>query len=1239
VTVAWKLPERTEPRQWLDLFVLALHGWRTSRFSDTRAADAVVDALRYVLEKAPETGVLVSSLATAVLHEYYQNLHPSLAGRIVEVGLTAERLVPERRPLARAYLTVERGRVAMRTDRFLNASRDGLLALDALSDPAVEGTEFSAFVRAEAQLLRASALDALLDYGGAANLYQSARELATSYVEDLERIRQATIESMRLFFGDEFTGVLIFFGDDSAVEERAGRFEMELFMREVTKLLLAAAIGSARCAALGSGDDLETKLESAAAVVRGVGLGWLSPLDFALPIRHASAEVARTVAETLVGLAREQPHSAAAFQGVTRAAAACALDGEEAQRWLSTAREVQDKIEDPFAAAAAAGFALVRESSRSFDDPSGQDDALQTFLRALDVLNASRHPRLDDPRSRAVLDEPIGLALRAVGRTVATRPNASAWTTLELLIDFDINSRLPLDQWLPPPAVSADPGFHEIDMIVALLERSRLVRLRYALSDRRGTTAVIMRATDEGLLFICVSETGLIVSESDRAFTDGANYLRDLFEDQLEIYGYVGSTVDDEIFAEAGRNAYDLLPRRVRTKIDASDTILLCPDHRTGGDAVPYELFHDERGWLGTEKVIARFPSLRSLVRSVESTTRRNPHRRLLAVAVPESRDRPYLRFAASEVGEIRRLVEAADWDAPPIEAERVSAGYVMDRLPLATHLHLASHGEVEGTAEALILHGGERLTSVDFTARYLPRVPSAFLNSCSLATTRWAGGGKSSGVAHALLEAGSPAVIANLLPVDDEHSAALAVEFYRAALEADFGESLRSARSAMRDSVSPVLWCSTVLIGDPRTSLDPVLGPQSLTERILDPTVEPTDPERIEDIAEATEALAADPWDSRLKAALALRREIDSWDVTVEASRNRTAHACRVAGELNSLPALAALADDLARTYDDGSEEERRLVEGAIDLLEPLEEEEPSWGERLHRLLARAAMLRAGDRPPTLRTWVRPGEAMEGTNELASGVLDALLDMDSRELRSGRAPVPRETDDRCDDVLWNIVCTLLDLKPQGMAEMTALGAVFTERLVRQGFLSNASPPEARTGITGILRWLVSGQSVAGFTAERAMSQVRILKAFLRSVEANWPPRDAPWLDPMQRFASEMQAELAVLERLPPNEELQARVDVGMKRIEALAGISLDAVDGAFASRCGDAMTWLLGSLIEQNRFSPEEGPGAKAMYDGLVRIHYSLSERALAVYTVWFMERVPPGLLGDDELQRWWAP
>lgn len=1216
----WHTPSRRLAQFWLGEFNDAYATFARSEDTDDEAAAQALQALQNLLERDPECADLVTGLVVVILFNHRRSLAPDRVLEAVGVGQAAERLrtdTDSERRLQRLFLFVTEAEAYSARHEQLLAVRSVTRARDTLD--AAEDTDgttaLERWLNACAHHAEAQAWDAFLEPAQALGHYKAALETAVSLAEG-EVLRSLLVQLLPFLHGE--VGHL----PDELV--RAGLQELWSSLGSVR---VGSAVGMARCETLLASPAAADAVAVATATIAEVGLGPVEPIHLVPVIRHADAPNARRLLKAVLTAAQTLGLDEDAYRAVLYAAAAVgvAAAGDDPADLLATAQHARALLRDDLVATASLGLETLATNGTGGYDPA--------FLSAMEQLSPTVEPRLRDGRIAAVFDEPLVMAIDRISQNYADRGGAQERIHLARLLDSMRATSSPFTALLE----DARPA--------ELLTRShawdRLARLEVALRDWPDAVALVVRELADETLFVCVSGGHPVeLVRADASYRRAAGNLKQLLEQEIDAIEFLGAPGPDTDFAAAGREAFAQLPARVRELVAAFDVILICPDHRTGGDAVPYELFHDGAAPLGVTRTVARYPSLAALTRSAEGSGRRDPHLRALVLAVSEAGTRPVLRHAMEEAGWVRGRLQAAGWDAPDIEPSRVSPTFLLDRLPLVSHVHIAAHGEVVGHEEALILADGTRLRVEDLLGRFFPRMPAVYLNTCSLASSRYQGAGVSRGIALALVEQGSPAVVANLLPVEDEISAELARQFY--AQDCGFGQSLRRARADLSTRVqSPALWSTTVLIGDPRTTLQPRRPPAALAERILNSRFTPPVEESDSDILAAAEALLAKGDDPRLEAAMELLTEAASWTTEANpADRESMASALWLALELEHLPAAALIATGITETLDNDADSALQAVEECLSLLEPLEHEHDLWRSLLTDMQARWMRLKRGERAPGLR-YLGPereedSQAAQETRQFGEWVMNYQMAQEARAIRGGYAAVPRE-EQTVADVCWNAVIGIRTYALEDMPEKFSFARRTALRLAQVGAFPHSTVPIAATAIAGLLPWLWDNQHPTDLPADMAKAQSGTLQQLVLSLQRHWPPSPSPWHEMLSGFPAEVSQALDSLNELPYGDALSEGIARVMQEIEAKASALLEEARERFPERLPDTLVWITGTLIEKNIYSWIDGSVPEELGNRLERIYNGMLGHAEDVFMPWLMEgfedvRNPE----HDELSRW---
>jgi CHAT domain-containing protein len=157
------------------------------------------------------------------------------------------------------------------------------------------------------------------------------------------------------------------------------------------------------------------------------------------------------------------------------------------------------------------------------------------------------------------------------------------------------------------------------------------------------------------------------------------------------------------------------------------------------------------------------------------------------------------LRFADGEIEAVRRF--APGTVTPPAGAGL--RGWLLDQLPLASHLHLASHARYEPSdpfASRFILGAELSLTIADLAAVATPELELAVASCCQSGVVDQRGADELVGLAYALIAAGAAAAVAALWEIDDAGTSLLIARFYdELARGAPPAEAMGKAQQAIR--------------------------------------------------------------------------------------------------------------------------------------------------------------------------------------------------------------------------------------------------------------------------------------------------------------------------------------------------------------------------------------------------------------------------------------------------------
>ena len=1232
----WLPPSRPEGKVWLDQFNKRFKDWLVSQQSDKHACSDFIQALRYLIEREPECSPFVANLASTILDQHLTFLGIN-ALDLAEIGLTAERMWDQKnsvRPLLKARLFLKKGLILYRLGRFVEAEKESESAVTAL-DVDLEDTlkELHQLTLAEALLVRASSLEALLEYGTAFKLYKEVRDITSSFVADRELLGKAFSAS-----------VFMDFSDDAKITNQVLHSLIQLLWRKLSSMLIRASVGATWCSVFEDQTELNSLFESLLLVIEKHGLLDASPLALGFIARHLELEQTTRFIQCVSTTAQKVSLPVADYEAVLYAAAACQVADLLTYRALvQKSRQALVQVVDPLCQAAAVGLLIVSASKEwkqkiEYLKPISID----LFSNSLEAIGKQGDHRINEPRSAAVFDEAIIFALDTIANELDESGIWQSRHSLAKLLDFSLTGPSKLDTWLP---YSQNSAFNYKLATIAMIASDKIGRLKFALKDWSDAIALIIRSIGANTLFICVTGEDFVVAKSDQTYSEAANNLTKLLAQQIDAMELQIPPSDEKTFIPMASAVYDSIPKSIRQRIDKSSVILLNPDYRTGGSQVPFEMFYDGHNWLGVAKVVTRFPSLSTLLCCAEGVARQEKNLRTLMLAVSNAENESSLIEASKETELLRVQLEDEGWDAPRISEERITAKFIMDRLPYTRHLHIAAHGVggAPGRDDALVLSRGERLFSSNLRGWFYPRVPTVFLNTCELGSTKWAGGGRSRGIAQAFIEAGSPAVVANLLPVEDEATFQLAKAFYEAAHQEDFGEALRFARRKLvsdPSTSSPVFWASTVLMGDPHTTLKPRIHSDNISDKLLDSYMKGDQSNSREFLLDVSLALSQNPDDLRLAASVDLLSEMSKWSKPDRTLRSSLAEACRICFELNHLSSAATIAFILSETYDetDDIQETLRVVEGSLELAESLEYENKDWSKLTNILLARWMKLKQGDRNPTINVHGGGDAAeQEETKQIGETILDIQLSLKAREIRRGTGLSFRDPEISEKDVLWNSILANRTSQFESMPEIFAFAKQVVRKLEAIGASFQVPVENSATFIVGFMKWLWDSQNVANLQTEMAEGQTGALSVCINSYRTNLSNLGIAWFDKLAQFPIEMRELLNSLNDLPYDANLYVRIDEIMQMIQNRAQSLLSEVATKDSAKLPDAAAWILGCLIRENTFSYLDGSVPEDICERLTRIHDDIDSDSEKYFYSW-LERGFQSIREHvfDELEKW---
>ena len=1196
-------PKRTETKVWIGQFNKQLMLWLQGQRGDLGVFREGMAALRHALEREPAVAGYVANLVSTLLRQHGDLFSAEAVEEFARMGLDAVDLVREpsilrtrtacdlRTKLANARLQQMRPAEAIEQAAITIAELDALAPADFSIDRLLEG---------QARLVRARAFESLVEYRLALADYERAAAIAASH-----QALEGMFEILRGLVELDFPG--------TQVPEEVIRAENQLIWRALCVLAIGATVGAGRCAVFAQPKSADAWLQSIAKVAGKNGLADVQPLELMPIVQSASPAAAKRFVDMIAAAAQKLGLDGNAFEAALGAAMVPGIATKKGRNALRiAAQQAADRSGDPLIEAAVAGVLLVDD-----EDASNRPKHLQVFTDRIEELSESRDARLAEPATRFVFERPVTMALAEL---VPANGGELPWdersrALVARLIDYDFSGLTPLEAWLGPSSLDSDALVR-----AARLARDHLARIRSAIRDWGNTVAVIVRSTGSRTVFIAFSAERPAASwVTDGGYDAKARALAEKVRVDTTALVAFGALPNVAGLLGAARAAYDAMPTGLRALIANSERLLVLPDPDLREGEMPFELLHDGESWLGAKKIVARFPTLRALIRCLERTSSRDTHSRFLGLAFPEAPGFDALKFARTEVEAVRERLATLGWDAPKLGDEQLPAAYILDLLPHAQHFHIASHGArdegadapdgaANSSQESIVLPSG-KLPSHALIARFFPRMPTAFINACELGFARWVGAGRTQSMAYAFVSAGSPTVIANLLPAEDRTAARLAEIFYGNLESQDFGSSLRFARKALADEgMHPLLWATVVLAGDPTNTLARRASAAGPCEAYLKALVENQPAQARQAAVEGVRAqLARDQDDVRLRAALALFDAMGSKQWQSGPAPERTvAEMCKVAYEIGYLPLLGYLVEvGRSFTSDKGRDFRLRYLDNAIRVFESLRDEHPVWVPRLDAALVEWFKLERGDRVQ---------QQLEQASQVAKAIAEVKMALHARQLRAGRGPIPRRVESTADDVVWNAVIANYRFYLEDMREKTDIARDAVARLVERGAIPADCAVEATLGFAGLLQWLWISQDVLVLEQQMVEGQCGVVKELVAALQERWTTQK--WFEPLRDFETFLLDAVQRIEAAPYDERLQSLIERTFAEITARAKLAVEKAQSAGHGCEGTA--GILGMLMVYNGYSFTGGSVDEDLDRRLVRVVEVIASEAQSRFAPW---------------------
>ncbi len=307
--------------------------------------------------------------------------------------------------------------------------------------------------------------------------------------------------------------------------------------------------------------------------------------------------------------------------------------------------------------------------------------------------------------------------------------------------------------------------------------------------------------------------------ERSRAVVAPINHAK--LRDQVRRFRESIGNRDETRFSSIARDLYDELIEPVLKQVQVEDagTLVIFPDGPL--HLLPFGGLRDASGHFLLEKFALAYAPSAGVFRHCLSLNRGNAGSRLRSVLLLDGSAN--LRGAGDELaglfhlyGKNARLLAAGDLDSA---AEDIMTSEI---------LHFAGHSVLVDGKPSLVLRSGGGQTVLDakiISSWQLRRNRIANLSACNTGIGPQMDGETPWGLIPAFLNAGAPALLASLMPVDDSMTRKLNARFYELISRGSVSKAralqqaqlsiLASARS--RGQLSPHAWSPYVLVGDPR--------------------------------------------------------------------------------------------------------------------------------------------------------------------------------------------------------------------------------------------------------------------------------------------------------------------------------------------------------------------------------------------------------------------------------------
>jgi len=1232
-----------EGRVWLDKYFQELGAFSASGLTDFGALGNAAQALEFLLQRSPGAGAFVQRLSTQAAM-ISRNGRPDIMIRFADNGLAASVTYYSDNPTAVGRVNALL--LLLIAEARLNADErtKGIQALNKIKNTALGNDPIDDYLRGIEGYFSARFEEEIQEKHKAVEAYTQAIALLGPLLQDKTRQAAFLADWAELVYGPEMQG-------GTPEQQQA------VPMLELKSKLTQSGFGLVRCQDVLTDATLQhTNALQALDLLEQTGLtisvdpfSLISVLSW-LPEAEGRQQEARLLA--LVG--DNKPDWHVAIQTGIAAGLHRVGNFKEAASLAFEAQQLANKDTSSIASVFTSGLLTVITHVHKAKNARPYADYFQKAL----ALAVFKNPAVwRDPYYRSLFEQPLLAVIENMLRDFPTATDNLQSIQLSILLDATKTGETP-DFQIFMEAYAGMRGKSGKAVEGIQLADDSLGRVQVALPV--GALAMLVQPLAEGTGFLLLSASWQrpVWVTAGREWAGSVTLLQETVGESLEDLQLLGNA-DPGPLAEAGEALFAALPPEVQAAIGQHETLLLIPDYSADGGVLPFELLPIDGKFLGAEKVLARYISLRHLARSLDAG-RRPPHQgRALITPIMDatSLEADRLLSAGPECAAIAELLGAAKYEIPVVDPAQLTPGYYTDRLSFLDVLHIAAHGESQEGDEWLLLPGEARFVVDDLDVRKQRSLPFVYLNTCHLGFTRYLGAGVRRGFAFNLIEAGAPAVIANTIETLDEETARLSIGFYRQALTMPVGEALRETRrDLLGKGVSPIIWGSALLFGDPFYALPvPSVGAQPgdvpISVNPFSPRVSLFQPGlayRLLDVfagfgVEDKEAVWTQVievldyvYNPLLEASMSLLQAGEEWgELPEDQKAAMSVQLIRLADKLDHMPAMASFRlTEFQRLQDVGAYREAHVAaEELILYLDALAIGDEKWGQVLTQIRAQKKRLELAfeGRSPSFH-----GPRTAESDAVLTAAVDTIYS--AQEKSALYAQVALREEHSAADMVWNAIVLGHGGRFEDARETMEFVRELSRKLVAAGALPTTMPSHAPRLLAGMLKYCWSVQNLSYLAPEIATGQAGTVMALLADINAHWDEvLQSPAGAKLAAFEAELDKQLVFLDELAW-EEIYTHLDVAFDGLAAAAKQVLAEIQKEYPVGHPLCSAYLSGLIIDKNVFSYLGGSVPEDMQKKMDDLYWAISadqERDFWAYLVKGYEGERNKALSDVE--RWW--